>query len=298
MFNSLESIYEEFGLQKSLSKSRLRAELKRRIASIHADKTGGEFPNDAVKQLYLRMQDALEFLDRPRPANALVTSNSPGNALEARVAALENSKIHNDPPIEDSARRTSEDAGRRYHGTWISSGVFAALFSAILTFSKKLTESPMFSPMVSVFWVQTIAAGALVLSGIGMVGARIRELKLKRKVAALLSDDGIAWVLRQSINNYSQEPDCAFTLRKMMDEIAKCGMKWHKSKVVRWLQAQFGSGVPRDLAEKVAKLQISSLIERRIVRQEGTRGVELVYVLEAPVAKEIVEDHGAIFFEP
>jgi hypothetical protein len=156
----------------------------------------------------------------------------------------------------------------------------------------------MFSPMMSVFWVQTIATVALILSGIGLVGSRIRELKLKRKVAALLSDDGIAWALRQSINNYNNEPDCAFTQRKLMDAIGKCGIKWHQSKVVRWLQAQVGDGIPRDLAEKVAKLQISSLIERRIVRQEGTRGVELVYVLEAPVAKEIVEDHGAIFFEP
>jgi hypothetical protein len=136
MFNSLDSICDEFGLQKSLPKSKLRAELRRRIASIHADKTGGEFPSEAVKQLYLRMQNALDFLDKPNPVNALVASNSEVRALEARGAVIESSKTYNNLSYEDSARRTSEVAGRRYRGTWISSGVFATVFGAFLAFSK------------------------------------------------------------------------------------------------------------------------------------------------------------------
>lgn len=298
MFNSLESICEEFGLQKSLSKSKLRAELKRRVASIHSDKTGGDFPNEAVKQLFLRMQKAVEYLDGPPKVNALEKRNPNEGVLEARVAALEASNNLKNPSYEESAQRTSEGAGRQYRRGWISSGVFAAVCCAILPFSTKLSENPLFSPLLGVFWVRFSVIAAFLASGFGFLVMRIKELKLKSKVSALLSEDGIAWAVRQCIYKYNEEPDCAITQRKMMDVLGKCGIKWHKSKAVRWLREQSRTRVPRDMAEKIAKLQISSLVERGVLRREGVLGIEPVYVLETTLAKEIIEDHGAIFFEP
>ena len=297
MFTSLESICEEFDLQKNLSESKLRRELKKRIASIHADKTGGEFPSDAVKQLYLRMQMAVEHLDGSTKVNALEKLNPATSAFEARIAALEVSNNFKGPFYEESAQRTREGAGGQYRRGWISSGVFAAVCGAILPFSKKLSENPLLSPFVGVFWVRLLLLAALILSGLGFVFMRIKELRLKRKASALLSEDGIAWVVRECINKYNDEPDCALTQRKMMDVIGKCGEKWHKSKAVRWLQKQFGTKVPRDLAEKIAKLQMSSLVERGVGRRGGILGVEPVYVVEVSLAKEIIEDHGAIFFD-
>ncbi len=89
MFDSVESICEEFGLPKGLSKGKLRTELRKRITAIHADKTGGDFPNDAVKQLYLRMQEAAQYLDGRAKTNALEKVGPAGSAIELRVAALE-----------------------------------------------------------------------------------------------------------------------------------------------------------------------------------------------------------------
>src|SRR5580692_1608154 len=123
MPKSLESICEEFGLQKNLSKTKLRAELKKLIASIHADKTGGEFPNEAVKQLYLRMQEALDHLDGQKKVTALQRTNSGGKGIESRVGALEAMIYLGNSPYEESARHASESAGRQYRRGWISSGV-------------------------------------------------------------------------------------------------------------------------------------------------------------------------------
>jgi len=296
MFSSVESICEEFGLQKSLSKSKLRSELKKRIASIHADKTGGDFPNDAVKQLYLRMQKAVEHLDSSTRASALEIANPGTSALEARVAALEVSNNSKGPSYVESAQRTTEGAGGQYRTGWISSGVFAAVCGMLFPFSKKLSENPFFAPFVGLFWVRVLLSAVLLISGLGFVILRIKELRLKRLASALLSEDGIAWVVRECVNKYNDEPDCALTQRKMMDAICKCGVKWHKLKAVRWLQKQSGTKIPRDLAERIAKLQLSSLIERGVVRRGGILGVEPVYVLEVSLAKEIVDDHGAIFF--
>jgi hypothetical protein len=297
MFTSLESICEEFGFHKNLSKSKLRNELKKRITSIHADKTGGEFPTEAVKQLYLRMREAMEYLDNQQKINALEKRNSTESALEVRITALEASNNAKGPTYEESAQRTGRSAGEQYRGGWISSGVFAAACGAILLYSRKISENPLLSPFIALLWVRLLIPAALVLSALGFAIMRIKELKLRRKVSALLSDDGIAWVVRQCINKYNEEPDRAITKRKMMDAIGKCGMRWHKSKVIRWLQERFRVRVPRELAEKIAKLQLSSLVERGVVCREGTLGIEPVYMVEASLAKEILEDHGAMFFE-
>ena len=297
MYDSLESVCEEFGLPKNLTKAKLRSELKKRAVSIHADKTGGEFPSLAVKQLYLRIQDALAYLDRPTQSNALVKGDPAANALEIRIAALEASKSYQNQSYEDSALQTAEKAGSRYRGTWITSGVFAAVFAAVIPFSQKLSQNPLFSWVANALWIRILATCIFALSGLGFVFTEVKELKLERKVSALLSEDGIAWVLRECINKYNEEPECTLTKRKMIGTISKCGSRWHRSKAARWLQERFGNGVPHDLAEKIAKLQLSSLIERGILRQDGTRGIEPVFALDAAVAKEIVEDHGAILFE-
>jgi hypothetical protein len=297
MFSSIESICEEFGLQKNLSKGKLRAELKKRIVSIHSDKTGGDFPNEAVKQLYLRMQEAVEFLDGPTKVNALEKRNPAASALEATAVAQEVPSYLRGPSYEESVQRTTDSAGRRYRNGWISSGAFAAVCCAILSFSKKLSESPLFSPIPGVFWVRVLISVVFVMSGLGFVAMRIKELKLKRKISAILSEDGITWTVRKCINRYTDEPDCAITQRKMMDAVCGCGKKSHKSKAVMWMLERFATEVPRDLAEKVVKLQISSLVERGAVRRGGMRGIEPVYVLETSLAKEIVEDYDAMMFE-
>jgi hypothetical protein len=297
MFNSLESIYEEFGLQKNLSKNKLRNELKKRIVSIHSDKTGGNFPNDAVKQLYLRMQEAMAYLDSPTKINALEKRSPTESALEARVATLEISNHLSESSYEESAQIMSKRAGRQYRGGLISSGIFAAVCGSILAFSQKLSENSLFAPFVGIFWVRILILVFLALSGLGFVVMRIKELKLKRVVSAILSEDGIAWTVRMCINKYNEEPDCAITQRKLMDVISKCGKKWHKLKTVRWILGWFEIKVTRELAERIAKLQISSLIKRGVVRREGIRGIEPVYMLESSLAKEIIEDHGAILFE-
>ncbi len=127
---------------------------------------------------------------------------------------------------------------------------------------------------------------------------RAKEIKLKRKVRALLSDDGIAWTVRECIYKHEEEPDCLITQRKMTAAVSECRSGvWHHSKAVRWWREKFDAKVPRDLAEKVAKLQISSLIECGVVRREGIRGVEALYAVDPSRAKEIIDDHDALFFE-
>lgn len=298
MFNSIESICEEFGLPKGLSKSKLRVVLRKRIASIHADKTGGDFPNDAVKQLYLRMQEAAKSLDSQTKVNALERRDTAGGALELRIAALEASNYIKDSSYEESAQRAKDSAGRRYRKTMISSGVFAAICGAVLPFSQKITENPLFSPLVDVFWARTIIAVLFVLSGIGFTVMRIKELKLKRKVTALLSEEGMAWAVRKCVFRHEEEPDYVITQRKMAAIVGECSFsRWHKSRLIRQWRDEFDPMMPQDLAEKVAKLQISSLIERGVLHREGIRGVEHLYIVDTTRAREIIDDRDAELFE-
>ena len=116
----------------------------------------------------------------------------------------------------------------------------------------------------------------------------------------MLSEDGIAWALRQCIYNYKDdsEPDCEITQRKLTDAIQNCGVRWHKSRLVRWLRGQLGAPIPRDVVGEIAKAHIACLIERGVLQKHGVRAVEPLYMISPELAKEICDDHGAIFFDP
>jgi hypothetical protein len=179
----------------------------------------------------------------------------------------------------------------------ISSGVFATISGTILAFSQKLSENSVFSPIVGVPWVRFLVVTAFILSVLAFLLMRASESMLKRKVLALLSEDGIAWAVRECIYKYDDEPELTITQRKMAKAIGEYGVRWHKLEFVRLFRELINPAVPRDLAEKVAKLQISSLIERGIIRRDGTKGSEPLYVIDISSAKEIIDDHDAMLFE-
>jgi hypothetical protein len=297
MFNSLETLCEEFGLDKKMPKTKLRSAIKKQMLSIHSDKTGGDFPNIAIKQLYLRLQEALQYLENSTNSVALQKRDMDAGAIEQRVAALEASIQSRGLLLEETAQRTSEFAAKYYRRGWLSSAVFAAICATILPFSQNLSNNFIFSSVASVLWIRILLASIFITSGTAFVIMRSKELRLKHKVSVILSEDGIAWAVRTCIYNYTDEINCKITQRKLMDAIGKCGVKWHKSKLIRWLQTQFGTKIPRDVAEIIAKAQISTLVERGVLQRRGIQGVEPLYVISDVIAKEICDDYRALIFD-
>jgi len=182
MFDSLEALREEFGLGEGLSRAKLRTEIRKRMSSIRSDKTGGVFPNEAVKQLYLRMQEALRYLEAPGKSVALQKRSSETSALEQRVAALEARSQLRGQPLEESTKLTNDVVAKHYRARWISSAVFAAICGSILAFSENLSKSPMFSAFASAFWFRAILAAIFIASGAAFLAIRSKELMLKSKV--------------------------------------------------------------------------------------------------------------------
>ena len=196
MFESLEALCEEFGLDKGLSKPKLRTEIKKRMSSIHADKTGGDFSNEVVKQLYLRMQEALRYLETPAKVLALQRQTSKSDGLELRMAALEARSESQGMLLVETAERESRASKKRYRAQLVASAIFAAICAAILPFSQDLAKNHMFSPFASAVWLRVILAAIFLASGAAFLVTRSKELILKRKISTMLSEDGIAWTVR------------------------------------------------------------------------------------------------------
>jgi hypothetical protein len=300
MFESVDAICEEFGLKKGLSRGRLRTELRKRMLSIHSDRTGGEFPNEEVKRLYLRMQEALDHLDAPKGGWALQRVDANGAALEQRIAALETASQLRSSPIEESAKRSRQTVASRYRAGRIGSAVFAAISVSILSFSKNLAQYPMFSSFANRLWFRNLLVIAFLLSGIAFISTWLSEQVLRRRVSALLSEDGIAWTLRQCVYSYSDEdtPGCEITQRRLMSAIQSCSFGWRRSRISRWLRGRLATKIPRDTAGEIAKAHVACLLERGVLKRQGIRAAEPLYVISSSQVKEITDDRDAVMFDP
>ena len=294
VFSSLDALREELGIPSELTElEELRSELQRRRAAIHPDRNGGIPVSSEAEQKFQRLSDAITYLDElPR---GLQRIDPRMRAIENRIVGLQSAidAMRSDQTAHaESVRIIKSDVAHRYRGSLISSGSVAAVCGAILAFSERLPANPVFAPVAESRSAKlTILVGFLV-AGAAFVWTWIREHLIEEKTKWLLTDDGLTSIVRGCIREPDkEEPNTRITKRQIVHEILYFEYPWHKIEFIRRIRQRFlWVRVPDDLAEQIAEIHVRALLARGVVRREGLKGLEPLFVMDAARAKEIANE--------
>lgn len=302
-WDSLTALREEFGISPDVvDRDQLRAELRRQLAALHPDKTGGSFSTAEQESRFHRLSEALTYLDGDLPVPVVLHAMTAKLAvIENHLAALQSLGGRGDRSVmgSDASEGVQKQVAEAYRMPRIGSAAFAAICGAIIAFSKMLDGNPVFGAIGASRAAVIALLSAFIASGAIFVLTWMKERRSAELVQWLLTDDGLASVARNCLypRDGSKEPRLSITKREMVDHIAWIDHVWHKSAVVlRLKQLLFAAPVSRNVAGRVADMQLSELLARGIVRPSGLRGVEPLFAIDAQRAKEIIEsDAGSVF---
>jgi hypothetical protein len=260
---------------------------------------GGSFVSKEAESHFLRLSEAIEYL-REHASNALIAvENSEIRALSSSVAILRSTvdRLSSDQSAQTKAEATlKRDISRPHRFIQITSTALAAACVAVWKFSEALPSNPLFAPLAKSPLFRGCMLGTLGISGLAFVMTSINEHRVKGMSEFLTSDDGISSTLYWLIHSQnSEEPEVEITRRLLAREIQHMGQPWHKLLVIRVLRSIFRVRLPLQFPDDVANIQIKVLIERSVIRSEGVRGIEQLYILESARAKEILEDQHRLF---
>jgi hypothetical protein len=302
-WESLEELRQEFQIPPDIvDRDEIRAELRRQLAALHPDKTGGKFASTEQESRFLRVSEALAHLDGDLPVPVVLQGMTAKlQAIENRLAVLQSARQQGYTATMDSdaAKAVARLAAIPYRIPRIGSCAFATVCGSIIAFSKILDGNPVFGAIGSSRVAVLALLVGFVVSGALFTLTWLKERRSGELVQWLLTDDGLASVVRGCIypRDGRKEPESSITKREMADHIAWMDHIWHRSPFVRRLkQLLFAAPVSRTIAERIAHIHLSELLARGVVRSAGLKGIEPVFGLDPERAKEIVESNaGALF---
>jgi hypothetical protein len=195
-WRSLSEIIEGFSLPAESSNATARAELLRRLAKIHPDKTSGEFTSEEDEGRYHEIQNAVRAIDelKTRASDMVRYTEQPISIqrdVQTEIRAEENTL----------RSQVAKSTRSRFRGQKIRSAVVGGAIAGMMAFSTKLVEHPMVSNLLSYMDTEspllrpiadaTFLAAILAACGF-FYGAWKREHREKAQSDRLLTDRGIS----------------------------------------------------------------------------------------------------------
>jgi hypothetical protein len=297
MFKSLEALKQEFGIAPSSSDDDLTAELKRRRAAIHPDRSGGEFLSEAAKAQFARIGEALKYIEDTTSTQLVLSDDANLPSIAATVAkletALEQMRLTRAP--EKQAKEILRRDIRRFGRTsQLTSGTCATIFAALLGFSSKVAENQVLAPLANTGAGRAVVQALLGISAITFVLTWVNEFRLKKMLMFLTSDEGLSAILFWRVNDgRDDKPNTEILKSQIVHDIQEMGSPWHplyRLGPSRWLRKLLRVRIPNDFASHAADSFISELLERGVIFKKGIRGVQTVYGIERLRAQEVLED--------
>lgn len=161
----IDSIKKDFVLE-GFDHSELRTELVKKLAAIHPDKNHGEFNNSSEKELFYKIKDAIEFIDKSKSRNtSLITLSEAKELMEFFTK-----QVSSTAQIEESSQSLSQKADRslsiirgRYKLPKITTTAVAAIISTLWVFPNLINEHPILnflintaSPEFTMIWLISV----------------------------------------------------------------------------------------------------------------------------------------------
>lgn len=190
-FTSVDQIKDRFNLHQITNVVELRQELRRLLAEIHPDKSGGNFESIEKQELYFEISGAIDYLD-----GVLTSSNTliPINDLKNLITLLRSEEKVNSPfetaeqEFSKSLNRSMLSIGPKFIVPKITVSAIAAAITAIWLFPSIVTTHPVLNKYVdvnanvfSLLWLYSLLFA--LTSWITLKGIEVSQKRFKSRLS-------------------------------------------------------------------------------------------------------------------
>ena len=270
--------------------------LRKELAALHPDKTGGKFATADDEARWHKLTSAKEYVESiARGQLAMI----PINELPALIKSMR--EASQEPIAVRSSRLVAESRASIRQKTFfpkLTSGVFAGICGFLVAASSSLKDHPLLGHFLS---YKATQIGLLILMFYAVVFFFMfwmREGRTERYVEWLLTGDGTRAVLSRVLHSAtSNDNGFTFTFRQLVDEIS--GRRRLDKSNVRITRSDplsiiVGSRrIEPALAEKTAKIVVDRLKEERVIQELPKRGLNQHYQIPKVVANELESNDEA-----
>jgi hypothetical protein len=262
----------------------IKKALKKRMSKLHPDNNSQRPQTEDQKDDWQELVSAKEFMDNKSDNQLISLSQLPALIKSLNAAAL--------TPIDTRITNLKNDAHQSFHRSnalpRIGSGVFAAITGFLFTFSGAIKDHPLLGEWLSTSTSQMVLLGLMFYSGVFFIYTWIREKRQEEKVAWLTSNEGIKRTLAQVLKrerNDDQSNNNRITPTNLISEITGREFSRHTESVAIILSR---ARLPLSIAEKIALIQIDSLLERGVLVELPAKGFEKTYEVTRQAIDELL----------
>jgi hypothetical protein len=297
MAPDLEDKLKALGIPTTLSDPDKRQRLRQILKKNHPDTTGGDFEDPEQKRLYQMANDAIEIIDAssaPKTELQLV-SESHAALLKFVQEERQVTKAREQSNVLESAQARANSAiARSVHSTYfpfqVGSWGIAAIAGAITLLNKPLggfiDEALADHPA----WAHN---AKIILGGITLLGlllgfyARQRETRQTNRLKALMSDDGINFLLEK----YSRFLFIGLDELELELELVEINpdrdFSLNFSLLADAVQEETGI-LDRPTCEATADAIIQKLLQRELIRPKTTKSISRVYEIDKELVRSFL----------
>lgn len=276
---SIIDIVDEFGLQaQGADFEAVRDELKKIMSSIHPDKNGGSFSSEDDKSRFLRIQEALRFLELSAQASSAMI---PVSQLPAVISALSqalaipsssNAKALQSNYMPDARARIS----RLYTLPKIGSGVFAAITGFLVAFSDKFDKHPILGPLLNERTSQMFLLMLMMYSGFFFLFSWYKEKQSETNAEYLMSESALGQLFEIITHELTKSGETRRVSSLQICEAVERVSGYRRNSSF-FVPAIFSSRVDLQTIESAAAIQTQRLIERKVLTRVDVASIDAWY---------------------
>ncbi|MFK0268312.1 hypothetical protein [Pseudomonas asiatica] len=278
-WSSTIDIINEFSLKSQDTElESVREELKKIMSSVHPDRNGGNFSSEEDKSRFLRVQEALRFLElNAHTGSAMIPVSQLPAVINALSQALSTTSSPNANALQsnympDARARIS----RRYALPKIGSGVFAAVTGFLFAFPEKLGEHPILGPMMNETVTQALLLSLMMYSGLFFVISWYKEKRAEANAEYLMSESALSQLFDIITNNSRENSETRRVSSRQILEAVECVAEQNRNSGSLALLI-FGSRVELPTIESAAAIQTQRLIERKVLTRVNVVSIDAWY---------------------
>lgn len=288
---TLDSIIEQYEISYPQDDNATLADrIRQKMVAIHPDKTGGEFPSRDKKAEYLRLQQALDYVNSLlKPPKDLIPLSQVTALVEAVAKTISAKSTRTPEEAKRSCRNDIRiDLTRRQFVPRITSAAFAAGFAGLIGLSELTKDNPLYTKATQIPDVQIVFGIGLISSAVLFVFTWIREALEEQRVQWMMSEDGSLALMSRAIRMAGHDRDHYITLtRRILVDILTD--RYGRRKNVLTQPARLFCTLPASAVDKVADYLLATYVAKGVLEVVPTTKWASSYRISREDAEELYE---------
>jgi hypothetical protein len=274
-FSSLEQIISEFNFEDD-KPDKVRAKLREMQASIHPDRNKGAFSSSSDKNLFYKLSEAIQFIDKNDDTGSLVPISVVTDLTKAVTDLISAQTPKQENSLSDHIKNSIELYRSRLKLPRIALSTITIALSAVWVFPQTIQEHPILGKWFDISsitfqmaWLQVLACTILF-----WVFSWMNEEKQRRFQESLKTEMVQNKIFRDFLSDKVKR---TFTVEEFVEFIIVNYTKQHSNLFLR----VFGNPkeINLSMAHTIAEVVIKRGLSRQAIKKKNTGNISETYTL-------------------